>query len=52
MKQLPDRALKVIRAERGENSFIIDVEVEGAEKPWRCYHDGSKVTGTEYRGEG
>lgn len=51
-KQIPDRAMKVIHSERGETSFIIDFEVEGVEKPWRCYHDGTKCTGTEYQGEG
>lgn len=52
-KQVGNEAgLKVLKAERGENSFIIDVRVEGAEKPWRCFHDGGKCTGTEYQGEG
>ncbi|MCH7228444.1 hypothetical protein [Haloferula sp. A504] len=51
-KQIPDREMKVIKAERGETSFIIDVDVEGVEKPWRCYHDGTQCTGTEYQGEG
>lgn len=44
--------MKVIKAERGENSFIVDVKVDSAEKPWRCFHDGTKCTGTEYQGEG
>lgn len=44
--------MKVISAKRGENSFIIDVKVDSAEKPWRCFHDGTKCTGTEYQGEG
>ena len=47
-----ETGMKVIKAERGENSFIIDVKVESAEKPRRCYHDGTKCTGTEYQGEG
>lgn len=47
-----ETGMKVIKAERGENSFIIDVKVDTAEKPWRCYHDGTQCTGTEYRGEG
>lgn len=51
-KQVPDRAMKVIRARAGESSFIIDVEVEGVPQPWRCYHDGTSCTGTEYQGEG
>ncbi|MFC7336478.1 hypothetical protein ACFQY0_04750 [Haloferula chungangensis] len=52
-KQLGNETgMKVIKSERGENSFIIDVKAESAEKPWRCYHDGTKVTGTEYQGEG
>lgn len=51
-KNIPDRAMKVIRAERGETSFIIDVEVEDVPEPWRCYHDGTRCTGTEYQGEG
>jgi starvation-inducible outer membrane lipoprotein len=44
--------MKVISAKRGESSFIIDVKVDSAEKPWRCFHDGTKCTGTEYQGEG
>jgi hypothetical protein len=51
-EQIPDRDMKVIRARRGEGSFIIDVEVKGVPKPWRCYHDGTSCTGTEYQGEG
>jgi hypothetical protein len=52
-KQVGNTAgMKVLRAERGENSFIVDVKVETAEKPWRCYHDGTRCTGTEYQGEG
>ncbi len=50
--QIPDRAMKVKRAERGETSFVVDVAVEGVPKPWRCYHDGTRCTGTEYQGEG
>jgi hypothetical protein len=52
-KQLGNETgMKVIKAERGENSFIIDVGVDSAEKPWRCFHDGTKCTGTQYQGEG
>lgn len=47
-----ETGMKVIKAERGENSFIIDVQVNSAEKPWRCFHDGTRCTGTEYQGEG
>lgn len=47
-----ETGMKVIEARRGENSFIIDVRVDSAEKPWRCFHDGTKCTGTEYQGEG
>lgn len=50
--QIPDREMKVISAKRGEASFIVDVEVKGAENPWRCYHDGTNCTGTDYQGEG
>lgn len=51
-KQVGDKKLTVISSKRGENSFIVDVKVDGAEKPWRCFHDGTKCTGTEYQGEG
>lgn len=51
-KQVGDKKMKVLHSKRGETSFIIDVEVTGAEKPWRCFHDGTKCTGTEYQGEG
>ena len=51
-QQIPDRGMKVISARRGETSFIVDVAVTGAPKPWRCYHDGTRCTGTEYQGEG
>lgn len=47
-----ETGMKVIKAKRGETSFIIDVRVDSAEKPWRCFHDGTKCTGTEYQGEG
>ena len=47
-----ETGMKVISAKRGEASFIIDVRVDSAEKPWRCFHDGTKCTGTEYQGEG
>lgn len=47
-----ETGMKVIEAKRGENAFIIDVKVDSAEKPWRCFHDGTKCTGTEYQGEG
>ncbi|WP_193211763.1 hypothetical protein [Luteolibacter marinus] len=47
-----ETGMKVISSKRGENSFIIDVKVDSAEKPWRCYHDGTKCTGAEYQGEG
>ncbi len=51
-KQIPDREMKVISSKRGETSFVVDVKVDGVENPWRCYHDGTKCTGTEYQGEG
>lgn len=51
-KMIPDKEMSVIEAKRGETSFIIDVEVDGVEKPWRCFHDGTRCTGTEYQGEG
>ena len=44
--------MKVLSARRGENSYVVDVQVRGAEKPWRCYHDGRRCMGTEYQGEG
>ncbi len=51
-KQVGDKPMKVLREKRDETAFVIDVRVEGAEKPWRCFHDGTKCTGTEYQGEG
>lgn len=51
-KLVGDKPMTVLSKKRGETSFIIDVKVEGAEKPWRCFHDGTKCTGTEYQGEG
>ncbi|MFN0128698.1 MAG: hypothetical protein ACKV19_18665 [Verrucomicrobiales bacterium] len=51
-RHIPDRGMKVISSKRGETSFIIDVKVDGVPKPWRCFHDGTKCTGTEYQGEG
>jgi hypothetical protein len=51
-KQVGDKQMKVLQSKRGETSFIIDVEVTGAEKPWRCFHNGTRCTGTEYQGEG
>ena len=51
-EQVPGRKMSVISAKRGEASFIIDVKVDGVPKPWRCFHDGTSCTGTEYQGEG
>lgn len=51
-KQVGNKGMKVINSKRGEASFIIDVKVDGVPKPWRCFHDGTKCTGTEYQGEG
>jgi hypothetical protein len=51
-RQVGNKGMKVISSKRGENSFIIDVNVDGAVKPWRCFHDGTRCTGTEYQGEG
>jgi hypothetical protein len=51
-KMVGDKKMKVLNSKRGETSFIVDVEVTGAQKPWRCFHDGTKCTGTEYQGEG
>ena len=51
-KQIPDRDIMLISARRGETSYIVDLAVRGVEKPWRCYHDGTRCTGTEYQGEG
>ena len=51
-KQIPDRDIMLISAKRGETSYIVDLAVRGVEKPWRCYHDGTRCTGTEYQGEG
>ncbi len=51
-KQIPDKDIMLISAKRGETSFIVDLAVRGVEKPWRCYHDGTRCTGTEYQGEG
>lgn len=51
-KEIPGRSMEIIRATRGEASFIVDVKVEGVPKPWRCFHDGTSCTGTQYQGEG
>jgi hypothetical protein len=51
-KLIPDKDIMLISAKRGENSYIVDLAVRGVEKPWRCYHDGTRCTGTEYQGEG
>lgn len=51
-KQIPDRDIMLITARRGEASYIVDLAVRGVAKPWRCYHDGTRCTGTEYQGEG
>jgi hypothetical protein len=51
-KQIPGKDIMLISAKRGETSYIVDLAVRGAEKPWRCYHDGTRCTGTEYQGEG
>ena len=50
--QVGSKPMTVLNSRRGENSYIVDVQVAGAERPWRCFHDGTKCTGTEYQGEG
>lgn len=42
-----ETGMKVINAKRSETSFLIDVAVDSSEKPYRCYHDGTKCTGSE-----
>lgn len=51
-KQVPGKDIMLISAKRGESSYIVDLAVRGVAKPWRCYHDGTRCTGTEYQGEG
>ena len=51
-KMVGERGMQVISARRGESCFIVEVWVEGVEKPWRCFHDGTECFGTEYQGEG
>jgi len=51
-QQIPDRQMRVLSSRRGEASYIIDIAVVGVPNPWRCYHDGTRCTGTEYQGEG
>jgi hypothetical protein len=51
-EQLGRKPMKLIQAKRGENSYIVDFQVDGSAKPWRCFHNGTKCTGTEYQGEG
>ncbi len=46
------KPMKVVSAVKGENSYIVDIQVEGVPNLWRCYHDGTQCTGTEYQGEG
>ncbi len=50
--QVGNKPMTILNSRRGESSFIVDVQVGGVPKPWRCYHDGTKCTGTEYQGEG
>ncbi len=50
--QVPGRGMRVVSATMGENSYIVDVQVDGVPNLWRCYHDGTSCTGTEYQGEG
>ena len=51
-KMVGDVPMKVTHSEERNGSYIIDVKVQTAEKPWRCFHNGTKCTGTEYQGEG
>ena len=50
--QVGYKQMTVLSSRKGENSYIVDVQVVGAQAPWRCYHDGTKCTGTDYQGEG
>lgn len=51
-KQVGSRGVSVISARRGETSFIVLVKVSGAQAPWRCDHDGTKVIRVLYTAEG
>lgn len=50
-KELGQEAgLKVISAERGETAFEVLVDVSTASAPWKCFHDGTRVTQTMFTG--
>jgi|GEM_PF-1612489 len=50
-KQLgSDQTIRMLGAKRGESAFEVTFEVEGARAPWKCSHDGRKVTNVMFTG--
>ena len=50
-RTIPDRSMSVVGAARNGASYIVEIRVHGVPNLWRCYHDGNRCTGTEYRGQ-
>lgn len=50
--QVSNGDVSTISVEMGETSTHVLVKVPGAQKPWRCDHDGRKVLRVMYMGEG
>lgn len=50
--QVGNTAVSTISETMGETATNVLVRVAGAEKPWRCDHDGNKVLRVLYMGEG
>jgi hypothetical protein len=44
--------VSTISVKRGENQIKVEVRVPGAEAPWICEHDSTKVTNVYYGAEG
>lgn len=51
-KEVSNGDVSTISVEMGETSTHVLVKVPGAQKPWRCDHDGRKVLRVMYMGEG
>ncbi|MCB1503361.1 MAG: hypothetical protein H6876_10610 [Hyphomicrobiaceae bacterium] len=51
-KQIGHGGVSTISVKKGETATQVLVKVQGAQKPWRCDHDGKKVLRVMYMGEG
>ena len=50
--QVGNGDVSTISVKQGENQIKVEVSVPGAQAPWICEHDSTKVTNVYFGGEG